>query len=88
MTYFEAPSKFGYNKAEHVHNPNNLFPNMFIYMNEKEDGLFDTYELKSDQYHDLLMGKKWNDFKNITEDVYKEYVDFWKAYEPPKKETE
>lgn len=78
MTYFEAPSEFGFNKSYHVHNPENIFPHMFVYMNEKPDSIFDQYELKSDEFKCVLNGKEWNDFKNITEDVQKEYLEFWR----------
>lgn len=78
MTYFRAPKEFGYNKSFHVHNPKNIFPHMFMFMNEKDDGCGCRYELENDTYGRFLThSHDWNDFTDITEDVYKEYIEFW-----------
>lgn len=82
MTYFKAPKEFGFNKAHHVHNPTNPFAHMVMYMNEKNDGMnCKIYEIQNDVYHQVLLkDKTWNDYEDVTDKVYEEFLDFWNEY--------
>lgn len=64
--YFGAPASFGYNKNDHLHNPENPFAHMFMYI--KLNDPCSNYELIDDYPP--------SSYTDLTESIYNEYKTF------------